>query len=107
MPCEASYYGINGAGGWLGEQWKAFPDLTIFDDFSVAQGDIVAVRCMARGTSKGKFLMLPPTGDAVEYKGVSMYRIEGSKVSEIWETRNTFGIMRQLNPEIGGGHHSH
>jgi predicted ester cyclase len=107
MPCEASYYGINGAGGWLGEGWKAFPDLTIADDSAVARGDIVAVRWTAQGTSKGKFLMLPPTGEAVEYTGVSMYRIEGGKIAEIWETRNTLGIMRQLNPEIGGGHHGH
>jgi len=105
MPCEASYYGINGVGGWLSEQLKAFPDLTIIDDFSVAQGDIVAVRWTARGTSKGEFLMLPPTGKAVEYTGVSMYRIEDSKIAEIWETRNTIGIMRQLNPNIGGSHH--
>jgi predicted ester cyclase len=107
MPCEASYYGINGMGGWLGESWKAFPDLTVADTFAVAQGDIVAVRWTARGTSKGNFLMLPPTGDAVEYAGVSMYRIEGGQIAEIWETRNTLGIMRQLNPEIGGGHHAH
>jgi predicted ester cyclase len=105
MPCEASYYGINGAGVWLGESWKAFPDLTITDDFTVAQGDIVAVRWTARGTSKGNFLMLPPTGEAVEYTGVSMYRIEAGKIAEIWETRNTLGIMFQLNPDLGGGHH--
>jgi len=107
MPCEASYYGINGAGGWLGRQWKTFPDLTIAVDFTVAQGDIVAVHWTAQGTSKGRFLMLPPTGNPVEYTGVSMYRIEGGKIAEIWETRNTLGIMRQLNPEIGGGHHGH
>lgn len=107
MPCEASYYGINGAGGWLGEQWKAFPDLTIADYFTVAQGDIVAVRWTARGTSKGSFLMLPPTGEAVEYTGVSMHRVEDGKIAEIWETRNTLGIMRQLDPGIGGAHHGH
>jgi predicted ester cyclase len=107
MPCEASYYGIDGAGDWLGEGWRAFPDLTIADDAAVARGDIVAVRWTAQGTSKGKYLMLPPTGEAVVYTGVSMYRIEGGKIAEIWETRNTLGIMRQLNPEIGGGHHGH
>jgi predicted ester cyclase len=107
MPCEASYYGIQGAGGWLGEAWKAFPDLTIADDFTVGQGDIVAVRWTARGTSKGNFLMLPPTGEAVEYTGVSMYRIEGDKIAEIWEARNTLGIMRQLNPQTGVGRSSH
>jgi predicted ester cyclase len=107
MPCEASYYGIDGVGDWLEEGWQAFPDLTIADYATVAQGDIVAVRWMAKGTSKGNFLMLPPTGKTVEYTGVSMYRIENGKIAEIWETRNTLGIMRQLNPEIGGGHHAH
>ncbi len=107
MPCEASYYGVNGAGDWLREGWKSFPDLAVTNDAAVAQGDIVAVRWTAQGTSKGNFLMLPPTGEAVEYTGVSMYRIEGDKIAEIWETRNTLGIMRQLNPEIGGGSHAH
>jgi len=106
MPCEASYYGINGVGGWLSRQWKAFPDLTITDYFTIAQGDIVAACWTARGTSKGNFLMLPPTGEAVEYTGASMYRIESGKIAEIWETRNTLGIMRQLNPKIGKNRHS-
>jgi len=43
----------------------------------------------------------------VEYGMVNMVRFEGGKLSEIWETRNTFGIMRQPNPEIGGDHHGH
>jgi predicted ester cyclase len=107
MPCEASYYGINGVESWLGWQWKAFPDLTITDYFMVVQGDIVAVCWTARGTSKGNFMMLPPTGDPVEYTGASMHRIESGKIAEIWETRNTLGIMRQLNPQIGRGHNNH
>jgi predicted ester cyclase len=107
MPCEASYYGINGVGDWLGRQWKAFPDLTITDYFTIAQGDIVAAHWTACGTSKGNFMMLPPTGDPVEYTGASMYRIEDKKIAEIWETRNSLGIMRQLNPDIGKDRHSH
>jgi predicted ester cyclase len=107
MPCEASFYGIDGAGAWLGEQWRTFPDLNVSDEFAVASGDIVAVRWTARGTSKGKFLMLPPTGEPVEYTGVSMYRVEDGKIAEIWETRNTLGIMLQLNPELASGHHGH
>jgi predicted ester cyclase len=107
MPCEASFYGINGAGSWLGEQWESFPDLDRAFDLTVAQGDIVAVRWQARGTSEGHFLMLPPTGEAVEYTGVSMYRIEDGKIAEIWETRNTLGIMLRLKPDLGGGHHNH
>jgi len=105
MPFEASYYGINGAKTWLGEQWSSFPDLEITEYFTLAQGDIVVARWKARGRSEGNFLILPPTGKTVEYTGVSMYRIEEGKIAEIWETRNTLGIMQQLNPELRS--HSH
>ena len=107
MPCEASYYSISGAGDWLNSQWSSFPDLAAATSFAIAHGDIVAVRWMARGTSRGAFLMLPPTGEVIEYTGVSMYRIEDDKIAEIWHTRNTLGIMRQLNPDSGGGHPGH
>jgi predicted ester cyclase len=105
MPCEASYYGIEGVGIWLNSQWKSFPDLKIIDYFTVAKGDIVAVHWTAIGTSKDNFLMLPPSGKEVKYTGSSMYRIENGKIAEIWETRNTLAIMKQINPEIGGNHH--
>jgi predicted ester cyclase len=104
MPCEAGYYGIAGVGRWLGESWDAFRDLAVTDYSTVAQGDIVAVRWSARGTSTGRFMKLPPTGGNVEYSGVSMYRIEADKVAEIWDTRNTLGIMLRLNPDLAAGH---
>lgn len=107
LPCEASYFGIKGVSNWLSSQWGSFPDLIITDYFTVAQGDIVAVHWTARGTSKGNFFMLPPTSKPIEYTGSSMYRIEEGKIAEIWETRNTLSIMRQLNPEIGQGQHNH
>jgi len=106
MPCEASYYGINGVKTWLGEQWSSFPNLEIMEYFTLAQGDIVVARWKAHGRSEGNFLMLPPTGKTIEYTGVSMYRIEEGKIAEIWETRNTLGIMQQLNPELSSHLHS-
>ena len=107
MPCEASYYGMNGVSNWLKTQWNAFPDLTIIDYFMVAQRDIVATHWTARGTSKGNFLMLPPSGNQVEYTGASMYRMENGTIAEIWETRNTLAIMGQLNPDMNKGDHGH
>lgn len=105
MPCEAGHYAKPGAEQWLGEQWSAFPDLTVVDDFSVASGDIVAARWRARGTSQGDFLGVAPTGRSVDYTGLSMYRIEDGRIAEIWEARNTLGILHQLDPRIGAGHH--
>jgi predicted ester cyclase len=107
MPCEASYYGINGISSWLGEDWKTFPNLTVTDYFMVANGDIVSVYWTAKGTSQGNYMIFPPTNDVIEYTGVSMYRLEGDKIAEIWETRNTFAILKKVNPEMGDDHHSH
>ena len=105
MPCEAGHYGTAGLEAWLQEQWRAFPDLSVVDDFTVANGDIVASRWHARGTSHGDFLGTAPTGRSLGYSGISMYRIEDGRIAEIWETRNTLGILRQLDLRIGAGHH--
>lgn len=107
MPCEARYYGPKGARHWLEAQWNAFPDLTITEYFTVAQGDIVATHWTAQGTSKGTFLRLPPSENTVEYTGSSMYRLEGGQIAEIWETRNTLAIMDQLQPNMKKHNHSH
>ncbi|MGD2252549.1 MAG: ester cyclase family protein [Anaerolineales bacterium] len=104
MPCEASFYGLQGLNDWLSEQWSAFPDLTFDASLIVAERDIVAVHWTARGTSQGSFLLLPPSGETIEFTGASMYRIEDDRIAEIWDVRNTLGIMRQLNPEMGGPH---
>lgn len=104
MPCEVGYVATSGVEQWLREQWSAFPDLTVVNDLTVAAGDIVATRWHARGTSRGEFLGFPPTGRTLDYSGISMYRIGAGRIAEIWETRNTLGILRQLDPRIGGGH---
>lgn len=107
MPCEATYHGVAGARAWLEEQWHAFGDLTLTDHHIVACGDIAAVRWTAQGTSQGEFMGLPATAGAVEFTGVSMFRLEAGSVAEIWDTRNTLGILHQLNPELGAGGHHH
>ena len=107
MPCEAGHYGVDGVAAWLGPQWRAFPDLAIVDSFTIAEGDIVAGRWAARGTSRGEFMGLPPTGEPVGFTGVTMYRVEGGRIAEIWDTRNTLGILGTLNPGLAGDHHHH
>jgi predicted ester cyclase len=105
MPCEASYFGINGLCEWLNNQWKSFPDLTIIKYFTIAQNEIVAMHWTAQGKSEGIFFMLQPSGKDVKFTGNSMYRIENGKIAEIWDTRNTLAIMKQINLKIGSGHH--
>lgn len=107
MPCEAGYYGVDGVADWLEPQVGAFPDLAIVDSFTIAEGDIVAARWSARGTSRGEFMGLSPSGEAVEFTGITMYRIEAGRISEIWDTRDTLGILGTLDPGLAAGHHHH
>ena len=104
MPGETGHAGIAGLEAWLAESWRAFPDLAVVDWFTVASGDIVAARWRARGTSRGEFLGVAPTGRSIECTGISMYRVENGRIAELWETRDTLGILHQLDPRIGGGH---
>lgn len=107
MPGEAAYHGADGTLAWLRTQWTAFPDLTVIDHFTVASRNIVVVRWTARGTSRGDFMGVPATGNPVEYTGVSMYRVDDGAIAEIWDTRNTLGILNQLDPHIAGHSHHH
>jgi steroid delta-isomerase-like uncharacterized protein len=107
MPSEAAYHGPAGARHWLTTQWTAFADLAVVSHTSVAHGDIAAVRWTAQGTSTGSFMAVPSTGKAIVFTGVTMFRVEGDKIAEIWDTRNTLGILHQLNPELGAGGHHH
>ena len=107
MPCEAGFYGLAGAEAWLRAGWDAFADLTVTVLATVAGGDLVAVRWHAHGTSSGPFLGLPSTGQLVEYDGVSLYRVAASRIAEIWDTRNSLGILLQLNPDLASGHDHH
>jgi len=72
--------------------------------FTVASGDIVAARWEARGTSRGHFLGVAPTRRSLDYTGISMYSVEDGRIAEIWETRNTLGIMHQSTHRSGAGH---
>jgi steroid delta-isomerase-like uncharacterized protein len=62
----------------------AFPDLrnTIEDVF--AEGDRVAYRWTAIGTHLGEWAGIPPTGNHLAARGISIYRISGGRLVEGW-----------------------
>lgn len=74
----------------------AFPDLHIAIDDMIAEGDRVATRLTFRGTHKGPFRGIQPTGRRVEFTASRIYRITGGKVAQTWATVDVFGLMAQL-----------
>jgi predicted ester cyclase len=76
--------------------YNAFPDAIYSLDDSIAEGDKVSNRYTLRGTHKGAFMGIPPTGKQIAVKGANIYRISEGKIVETWDFLDTFGLMAQL-----------
>jgi steroid delta-isomerase-like uncharacterized protein len=82
---------------------QGFPDVVSNIEDLIAEGDKVVARWTSRATHKGEYMGIPPTGKEVEFTGISVYRIEGGKIAESWNSEDQFGLMRQIGavPEPG------
>ena len=71
----------------------------------VAEGDKVACRFTWRGTHKGEFMGIAPTGKQVTAAGIVISHIIGSKEVELWESIDQLGMMQQMGviPPMGQG----
>ena len=75
----------------------SFPDWTEHVEDIVAEGDRVVTRFRSRGTQKGEFNGIPPTGRTVEIYEVAIFRIENGRIAEQWGFPDVMGLMQQLN----------
>ncbi len=82
----------------------AFPDLRFEIEQLVAEGDLVIGRYTARGTQRGVFAGVPPTGRAVVFQATESYRLVGERIAEQWVVMDTLGLLQQLGalPPPGG-----
>ena len=82
---------------------RGFPDVISTIEDLITEGDKVVARWRSRATHRGDYMGLAPTGNEVEFTGISFYRIEGGKIAESWTVEDQFGLMRQIGaiPEPG------
>ena len=78
----------------------AFPDISHFFSDFVAEGDKVVLRYGAKGTQKGAFAGLPPSGKEMEATAVGIFRIKDGKMVEGWIEQDYVGMMQQLGMEL-------
>jgi len=74
----------------------AFPDLQFTTEEVIAEGDKVVTRWTLRGTHRGEFMGLPPTGKQVTWSGINITRLVAGKAVEDWVEQDTLGLMQQL-----------
>ncbi len=74
----------------------AFPDAEMTIRDQVAEGDKVVTRLEVRGTHRGEFQGIAPTGRDTTTTGIIISRFEQGRVVEEWEELNMLGLMQQI-----------
>jgi steroid delta-isomerase-like uncharacterized protein len=75
---------------------QAFPDGVITAEKLIAEGDLVAIYWVARGTNTGTGAGLPATGKKAQLAGITIWRIVDGKIKEEWSAFDQLSMMQQL-----------
>jgi steroid delta-isomerase-like uncharacterized protein len=94
MPEEL--HGTEGARQLVEGYRGAFPDLHFTVEDQVAEGEKVVTRWTARATHQGELLSIPPSGNQVTIRGITIDRFSGGKMVESWDNYDALGMMQQI-----------
>jgi steroid delta-isomerase-like uncharacterized protein len=92
--------GIEGYRELMAMYVSAFPDVQITVDDMIAEGDKVVTRFTSRGTHRGEFMGIAPTGSQVTIGGISIIRVAGNKVTEEWDQLDMLSGLQQLGATL-------
>jgi predicted ester cyclase len=79
---------------------EAFPDLHFTIEDLIAEGDRVVFRSTIRGTHRGAFQGIPPTGRRVTVGLIDIVRVEDGRFVEHWGGPDLFDLLRQLGATV-------
>ena len=80
---------------YTGTVFEAFPDIHFTIEDMVAEGDKVAVRVTWKGTHKGVFMDIAPTGNKIDITSANIIKIAAGKWVEFWNVTDV-RLMQQL-----------
>ena len=75
---------------------QGFPDLSHSLDEVFSKDDKVVVRGSTRGTHKGVFMDIAPTGRSLELTFICIFRIDDGRLAERWPQFGFYSWMEQL-----------
>jgi steroid delta-isomerase-like uncharacterized protein len=90
---------LRGPAGYLsivGMMRGGFPDIQWTLEDMVAEGDKVAARFTFRGTHRGPFFGVPPTGKSIVGQSMAIYRLADGQIVEENGLPDMLGILRQI-----------
>jgi steroid delta-isomerase-like uncharacterized protein len=90
---------MRGPAGYLaiiGMMRGGFPDIQWTLEEMVAEGDKVAARFTMRGTHRGTFFGVPPTGKTISVQAMNIYRLSGGQFVEEHGQPDMLGLLQQI-----------
>jgi steroid delta-isomerase-like uncharacterized protein len=90
---------MRGPAGYLaiiGMMRGGFPDIQWTLEEMVAEGDKVAARFTMRGTHRGAFFGVPPTGKIIAAQAMNIYRLTGGQFVEEHGQPDMLGLLQQI-----------
>ncbi|BDM74402.1 hypothetical protein HEK616_78890 (plasmid) [Streptomyces nigrescens] len=75
---------------------RAFPDIHVTVEETIAEGDKVVSRNTVTGTHRGEYQGLPPTGKTVTYGEIFIMRFTDGRIVEIRGIVDVLTQLRQL-----------
>ena len=82
---------------------RTFPDFSMKIEDMIAEGDRVVTRVTGRGTHKGTWMEIEPTGSVVEVKGINIDRVVDGRIVEHWGEADTVGMLVQMGVDPFAG----
>jgi len=90
---------MRGPAGYLaiiGMMRGGFPDIQWTLEEMVAEDDKVAARFIMRGTHRGTFFGVTPTGKIIAVQAMNIYRLSGGQFVEEHGQPDMFGLLQQI-----------
>jgi steroid delta-isomerase-like uncharacterized protein len=88
--------GIASAAQFYQAFWDAFPDCVLHIEDMVAEADKIACRFVVRGSHRGVFQGIPPTGKPISLSGITILRFVDGRCVERWSQADFMGLLQQL-----------
>jgi len=90
---------MRGPAGYLaviGMMRSGFPDIQWTLEEMIAEDDKVAARFTMRGTHRGSFFGVPPTGKTIAVQALNFYRLSGGQFIEERGQPDLLGLLIQI-----------
>lgn len=102
-PGRSGIRGSEGLKQFVAMYRTGFPDVRWTVEDQIAEGEKVVTRYTARGTHKGEFVGIGPTGRQATVTGILISRFAGGEIVEEWVDWDFLGLLQQMGviPRMG------